>query len=181
MHYKYLLAMLAAGLYEEFWEEVRRGLVPFFDPDVYGRSILENCSFVVSSAHPDSSLHGRGFVARLSGATAEFMSMWSLATVGPRPFVMSESGLALRFVPALPGWLFREDGTLSFTFLGKIKVTYHNPGREDVFPGGAIDVTKMRVSGEEGDTVEVEGARLEEPWASQVRERRVASMDVFLG
>ena len=34
MHYKYLLSVLHSGLYKEFWEECRRGLVPFFDPQV---------------------------------------------------------------------------------------------------------------------------------------------------
>ena len=68
MHYKYLLSLLSSGLYKEFWEEGRRGLVPFFDPDVYGRSLLENSSFIASSVHPDAALHGRGYVARLSGS-----------------------------------------------------------------------------------------------------------------
>jgi hypothetical protein len=94
---------------------------------------------------------------------------------------MSDAGLTLRLVPALPGWLFREDGTLSFTFLGKIRVTYHNPARADVFPGGAISVRKIRIVVGKGETAEVEGAELEEPWASRIRERGVASMDVYLG
>ena len=78
MAYKYLLEVLRAGLHDEFFADMRRGLVPFLDPQTYGRSPLENSSFIVSSAHPDESLHGRGFVARLTGATTEFLSMWTV-------------------------------------------------------------------------------------------------------
>lgn len=181
MHYKYLLALLTAGLYEDFWQEARRGLVPFFDPEVYGRSVLENSTFVVSSAHPDPTLHGKGFVARLSGATAEFISMWMLATVGPKPFFVSEGELAFQPSPALPGWLFREDGTLSFTFLGKVKVTYHNRARQDLMPGKDVRIRRIHLVTERGDTVEIEGAVVPPPRASRIRESTVTRMEVFFG
>ena len=72
MEYKYLLELLKNGLFDEFYEDFYGALVCFLKPAVYGRSVLENSSFIVSSAHPDASLHGTGFVARLSGSTAEF-------------------------------------------------------------------------------------------------------------
>ena len=131
MEYKYLLELLRAGLYEEFFEDFRNTLVAFQDPARYGRSPLENSSFIVSSAHPDKSLHGAGFVARLSGTTAEFLSIWTLMMAGPQPFRMQAGQLYLRFQPALPGWLFDQAGRLSFTFLGQCEVTYHNPQRLD--------------------------------------------------
>lgn len=115
MHYKYLLGLLQKGLYEEFFTLARTGLIPFRDPMQYGRSPLENSSFLVSSAHPDASLHGRGFVARLSGATAEFLHMWTLMTAGPQPFVFENGALHLCLRPALPGWLFTPDGYFEFT------------------------------------------------------------------
>ena len=67
MSFKYLWELQKAGLYEAFFEALKNHLPPFMDPQVYGRSPLENSSFIVSSAHPDESLHGNGFVARLSG------------------------------------------------------------------------------------------------------------------
>ena len=94
MAYKYLLEVLRAGLRDEFFTDMRRGLVPFLDPQTYGRSPLENSSFLVSSAHPDATLHGRGFVARLTGATAEFLSMWSLMMAGPQPFTITPASCA---------------------------------------------------------------------------------------
>ncbi|MBN3040792.1 MAG: hypothetical protein JW867_06655, partial [Candidatus Omnitrophica bacterium] len=74
MQYKYLLEVLKNGYYKEFYQDFYNCLVCFFDPDTYGRNILENSSFIVSSAYPDKTLWGRGFVARLSGATAELLN-----------------------------------------------------------------------------------------------------------
>lgn len=67
MSYKFLLELLRGGLYEEFYQDIKTGLVPFMDNKVYGRSPLEASSFIVSSAFPDKKLHGAGFLARLSG------------------------------------------------------------------------------------------------------------------
>jgi hypothetical protein len=179
MHYKYLLAMLQAGLYAEFWAAARQCLVPFLDPEVYGRSILENSSFIVSSAHPDKSLHGRGFVARLSGSTAEFIHIWTIVSVGARPFQMGDQGLMLNLTPALPGWLFKDDGTLRITFLGSIPVTYHHPERTDLFPGEGYEAGRVVVRDPDGNSHELGSGPIVEPWASRIRDRQVAAMDVY--
>src|SRR3989344_1069318 len=71
MEYKYLLEMLKGGLHDEFFQDFKKALVPFQPAERYGRSVLENSSFIVSSVFPDPSYHGVGFVARLSGSTAE--------------------------------------------------------------------------------------------------------------
>ena len=84
MEYKYLLELLIAEQYEDYFQDLRHALIAFQDPARYGRSPLENSSFIVSSAHPDKTLHGRGFVARLTGATAEFLNMWTLMMIGKR-------------------------------------------------------------------------------------------------
>ncbi|MGC9397420.1 MAG: cellobiose phosphorylase, partial [Anaerolineae bacterium] len=133
MEYKYLLEVLNAGLYDEFFTDVKTALVPFLDPEVYGRSPLENSSFLVSSAHPDATLHGAGFVARLSGSTAEFLSLWNTMFFGERPFFVRDGALHLSFRPALPGWLFNTEGVVTATFLGQCAVTYHNPHKRDTF------------------------------------------------
>jgi hypothetical protein len=181
MHYKYLLALLTAGLYEQFWQEAGRGLVPFFDPEVYGRSILENSSFLVSSVHPDAQLHGRGFVARLSGATAEFLNMWIIATVGAEPFQSSDNGLTLELSPHLPGWLFRDDGTLTFTFLGRTQVTYHNPSRSDLLNDAGSRITRITLESTSGEAARIADAVIAEPWASRVRDGAVQRIDVYFG
>ena len=170
MAYKYLLEVLRAGLFEEFFEDFKRGGVPFFDPQTYGRSPLENSSFIVSSAHPDQSLHGRGFVARLSGATAEFLSIWSFMAAGPRPFFMKDGELRLALRPALPSWLFREDGTLTFTFLGQCIVTYHNALKRDTYAAG-MAVRSIDLHLESGECVVLPGAEVGAPYAVMVTGR----------
>jgi hypothetical protein len=179
MSYKFYLELLRGGLFEEFWAEVSTGLVPFMDPTVYGRSPLEAASFIVSSAFPDPKLHGASFLARLSGSTAEFLSMWALMFAGPTPFAVSEGtgALQLRLQPALPGWLFtEEEGTASFTFLGSTKVTYHNTARANTW--GATPV-RYEVRGVDGQVSAVQGAFVEGALAESVRSGAVTAVDVF--
>ena len=87
-------------MFADFWEEIKTGLTPFMDPKIYARSPLECASFIASSYHMDKSIHGTGFLARLSGSTAEFLSMYHVMMYGRQPFVVDdESGeLALKLV-----------------------------------------------------------------------------------
>jgi len=177
MSYKFYLELLRGGLYEEFWAEVATGLVPFMDPKVYGRSPVEAASFIVSSAFPDPKLHGASFLARLSGSTAEFLSMWALMFAGAQPFSVSNSGvLQLTFSPAIPGWLFKDDGVASFTFLGSVKVTYHNPAKTNTW---TVAPTRAEVTGVDGKVVNIAGAIIEGTVAESVRSGGVVAIDVF--
>jgi hypothetical protein len=177
MAFKYLLELLRAGLYEEFFTDLKTGLPAFLDPAVYGRSPLENSSFIVSSAHPDPALHGNGFVARLSGSTAEFLSIWLRMTAGPQPFRLRGDALVLELRPALPGWLFREDGTFSFRFLGACDVTYHNPAKGDIF---RRTPKRFKLQPCLGEPVILEGNAIPSPYAGMVRDGQIQSIDVFL-
>ncbi|MGD1994277.1 MAG: cellobiose phosphorylase [Anaerolineae bacterium] len=179
MAYKYLLSILKAGLYPEFFREFKAGLVPFQDPAVYGRSPLENVSFIVSSAHPDPTLHGTGFVARLSGSTAEFLSIWRIMMAGERPFFVRKGELCLAFRPALPAWLFDAAGTVRFTFLGRTDVVYHNPDRVDVSPD-TVSVARMVLHFEDGAKVDLASSIVEAPYTRQIRSGQVRRIDAFL-
>ncbi|QCT01558.1 hypothetical protein E6C60_0837 [Paenibacillus algicola] len=178
MSYKYLLELLKGGLYKEFFEDMKHSMPPFFDPAVYGRSILENSSFIASSANPDETLHGRGFVARLSGSTAEFLNMWFVMMAGEQPFQVKDEGLTLRLLPKLPGWLFDESGEVSFRFLGACEVTYCNSQRQDTF---ALNSSSIRyvLTLQDGSKVETSGV-ISEPYASLVRSGKVAAIRVQL-
>ena len=178
MSYKFYLEMLRGGLYAEFFEEIKTGLVPFMDNAVYGRSPLEAASFIVSSAFPDAKLHGASFLARLSGSTAEFLSMWALMMFGPKPFVVDSSSgeLQLRFTPILPGWLFTEEGQVNFTFLGEIAVTYHNPNKVDTWTTQPTRASVVYLGGAEFESAD---GVLRGDVATSVRNRQVASIDVF--
>ncbi len=178
MAYKYLLELLKAGLHAEFFAEFRQALVPFQDPAVYHRSPLENCSFIVSSAHPDASLHGAGFVARLTGATAEFLSIWLVMMAGSTPFFMHNGQLGLAFKPTLPGWLFDRAGRLTFTFLGQCAVTYHNPRRLDLFPHGGPPPIQITLQPVEGAPVQVAGGVILAPYAEMVRHGQIKAIHI---
>ncbi|WP_019421873.1 hypothetical protein [Paenibacillus sp. OSY-SE] len=180
MSYKYLLALLKAGLYEEYTNELKTSLVPFLDPAVYGRSTLENSSFIATGVNPDPHVHGRGFVARLSGSTAEFISMWRYMMVGKRLFRMHNGELELTFCPILPGWLFDDSGQVSFKFLGSVQVTYHNPRRADTFGEAAAVVRSLTVTLNNGQVIEVDAGTLHGSVAEAIRSGEAASIDVYL-
>jgi hypothetical protein len=176
MEYKYLLEILRSGLYDEFFEDMHNALVAFQDPARYRRSPLENSSFLVSSAHPDEKLHGAGFVARLTGATAEFLSMYEIMMAGHVPFRMNDGRLQLNLRPKLPGWLFDEDGKISFTFLGKCDVTYHNPTRNNTYDQSS-HICKIRLLVED-EIVDLQGDVIESPYAQKVRDGIIRKIDV---
>jgi hypothetical protein len=174
MSYKFYLEVLRAGLFEEFFTEIKTGLVPFMDSNVYGRSPLEAASFIVSSAFPDKNLHGASFLARLSGSTAEFQSMWQLMMSGPAPFSVDNNGhLQLTFRPALPGSWFDENDEISFTFLGEIEVTYKNPERKDTW---TVEATSAEVLKKDGSGLNVNGEVLNSEIAQLVRSLQVSKI-----
>ncbi len=133
MEYKYLLELLRTGDGELFWSEAMRILIPFLDTKRYGRSPYENSSFIASSRYPVKSYHGRGFVGRLSGATAEYLTMWSEFLLGQRPIVMEEGKVSFRPAPLLPAALFRKDDSLEFCLFGSTLTRYENPDRINLF------------------------------------------------
>ena len=180
MEYKYLLEMLRSGLYEEFYEDFKNVLVPFMKPAVYGRSTLENSSFIASSANQDESIHGTGFVARLSGSTAEFLSIWKLMLAGERPFEYENDRLILRLRPLLPGWLFDKDGKVSFNFLGRCLVTYFNPEKKNTYKKNEINPSqwKIRIFDRGGRKTEISGGTISEPYSRLIREGEIEKVEI---
>lgn len=177
MSYKYYLEILRAGLYEQFFTEIQTGLVPYMDNEAYGRSPLEASSFIVSSAFPDKRMHGEGFLARLSGSTAEFLSMWALMVAGPSPFaVTKDDKLTLNLTPILPSWLFTAKGTVEFTFLGEVPVTYHNPSMGNTWD---MSVKSVKVTMPDGSAKEFSDEDVDEKTAVAVRDKKVQKVDVY--
>ncbi|RMH69379.1 MAG: hypothetical protein D6675_12715 [Gemmatimonadetes bacterium] len=200
MEYKYMLELLKNGFYTAFYHDFRHVFVPFFNPEIYGRSILENSSFIVSSANPDPSIHGNGFVARLSGATAEFINILMIMAVGQTPFQVHPDGaLQLKLNPALPGWLFTTTShthrlkvggtwqevelsanTFSFMFLGSVLVVYHNPARKDTFGMGAVSPAEWIVVDQEDSVQTFQGDCLDGDIVTQIRNRSVKCIEIEL-
>ncbi len=181
MEYKYMLEILRSGLHEEFYKEFKNVLIPFQKPQRYGRSILENSSFLVSSAFPDKDLHGNGFVARLSGSTAEFMQIWLTMNIGINPFFLNGlKELNLRFQPILAGWLFDKKGIYSFNFLGKIPVFYHNPSQKNTFGKNAVKIKKICFEDKNGNPVKITADTIPCVFAMQIRSRQISRIDAYL-
>jgi hypothetical protein len=179
MEYKYLLEMLKAGLVEEFYADFKNVFIPFQPPQRYGRSILENSSFLASSALADEKLRGNGFVARLSGSTAEFLQIWLIMNTGGKPFYLDNNGrLNLNFKPYLPGWLFNNKGEYSFNFLGAVKITYHNAKRKNTFGRDKAEINKIILS-VDGNSIET-AAVIQEPYSQLIRSRQIKQIDIYL-
>lgn len=179
MEYKYLLELIKSGLYEEFYADLKNCLIPFQKPERYGRSILENSSFLVSSAFADKKLHGNGFVARLSGSTAEFLEIWLKINTGKSPFFIDNGQLALKFDPKLAGWLFDNKGNYSFNFLSKIRVTYHNPKQKHTFGKNPARIKKI-VLIEKEKPLEINSSTIPSPYAERIRNRQIQKIDIYL-
>ncbi|NTV53273.1 MAG: hypothetical protein HGA76_09725, partial [Candidatus Firestonebacteria bacterium] len=199
MEYKYLLELLKGGLFAEFFSEIRHTLVPFLSPEIYGRSIYENSSFIASSVHPDPKRHGKGYYARLSGSTAEFIHMRQLMCTGPKPFFMDAANrLNLSLRPALPGWLFTKAAqdleyelervpqrhhlpanAFAFMFLNKTLIVVQNPSRGDTFSEGA-KIVRIRLWPFSGKPVILENSVIPFPFAERVRNREYSKIELFL-
>lgn len=178
MEFKYLLELLRSGLVKEFYADLKKALPAFMDPAVYGRSIIENSTFIASSNNPDPRVHGTGFVARLSGTNAEWLHIWHLMTVGEKPFQLNQKG-ELEFCPQplLPGWLFTEkEKTFSFRFLGEIEFTYHNPTRKDCFGPNPTQIKKWVLTDSRGKKLALPGKTIQGKLAEQIRAREIKSI-----
>lgn len=147
MSYKFLLGLAKADLWEQFYQEAETNLIPYLSQEVYGRPTTENSSFIASSVNPDPSVVGQGFVARLSGSTAEVLSMWKLMMVGKSWFQMESNQLTFTFEPHLNGDLFDEEGKCSFSLLSKTVVTYINPSLKDTFGKQGTQIKEMDIDG----------------------------------
>jgi hypothetical protein len=191
MSYKYLIELLRCGLYEEFFRDAETMLVPFMDPGIYGRSVLENSSFIAPSVNPDPDARGRGFIARLTGSTAEFIHIWVLMTAGPRPFRMDAGRLRLQLEPALPGGWFTTEprdvewrgeavsipaDSLACAFLGDVLLVYRNPERRNTFGEAGARPVRYVLDGDE-----VAGSAVAGEPARRVRGRHVSRIDAWLG
>merc|ERR550539_1127802 len=192
MSYKYYLQLLRGKLYNQFFSEYKEGgILPFMDPEVYGRPLTECSSFIVSSAFPDPGIHGMGYVARLSGSTAEFMDIYHLMFYGPNMFYLNkEDKVEFQFVPALPSWLFvdessagdaltDDDGqyTVSFKLFGRIIVTYHNPDGGNIY---GVAPKKYIIAMKDGSTESIEDKFVPNNLALKIRRAtEVASIDAY--
>jgi hypothetical protein len=179
MEYKYLLELLKTGLYEEFITDSHKALIPFLDPSVYGRSIYENSSFIASSQNPNEKYHGKGFVARLSGSTVEFIHMWKIMMFGKNPFNLKDQELTLSLQPTIPHYLIGEEQKIEAAFLSNINVTYLLSNQEDYIPG-QYKISSIQLQYVDGSSYETSEQVISGQRALDVRTGKVANIVVKL-
>ena len=182
MEYKYLLELIRSGLYPEFFEDFGKMAIPFLDKDTYGRSTLENSSFIASSKNPNKKIRGKGFVARLSGSTIEFISMWKLIFFGKNVFGLDGEALTFNIKPAIPAYLIAEkDGkfTASATLLGHIPVTYEFNKKADFYPGN-YSISEITVTYTDDTTKTFAGGLIRGVDAKDIRNGKVSALTVSL-
>ena len=187
MHYKFLLETLRSGLASEYFEDLKRGLVAFQNPAVYGRSPLENSSFIASSRFPDAKVHGVGFVARLSGATAEWISMVLHMGLGATPFGVVDGLLRFEPRPCLAHWLFTDKATggfesdcFGFKLFGHTWVVYQNAKRRNTFGDDAVAPMSFELNYTDGRRQTHVASFLPEPLAMDLRNGCLKSLLVTL-
>ena len=174
--YKYLLGLIKAGMYEEFYEELKTNMVCFMDPHVYKRSTLENSSFIVPTNNPNNDYHGKGFFARLSGSTVETLDMWKQMMTGGNPFKMLNGNLILKFEPKIHKDFFKEDGTLSFTFMKNIVVTFVNKRRLNTYENLEVDYYELF---DNENAIKIENDYIFTEYATKVREGKYNEIKVY--
>jgi len=196
MHGKFVLEMVRRGLLREFYAQIDTLLVPFRDPAEYRRSPTENSSFLVGSGFTvDSREHGRGCVARLSGATVEFLQLWLHLFLGPKPFVFEDGRLLFRPAPGLSKAFFSagektvnpfgEEEVLpadsaACAVFGNTLLVYLNPQRLDTFGPAAASPRSFRLHGRDGSVQTVDGSCLEGDAAVALRLGKLRRVDVVL-
>jgi hypothetical protein len=179
MTYKYLLGLLKAEAYDAFFEAMNDGFTCFMDPLIYGRSPLENSSFIATTNNPDLSKHGQGFFARLSGSTAEVISMWKRMIFGPSLFSLKDGNLAFQIKPFLTKDFFI-NGKIESRLFSDIQVTILYLGHLPTFDS-RIQVAYYEVKVKSIDQIQrVDGPVIQGDLAQQIRDKLVTEIRVFL-
>lgn len=177
MEYKYLLELLKAGMYEEFEEDFHNAAIPFLSEEIYGRSLLENSSFIASSVNPNAHIRGKGFVARLSGSTAEFLQMWQVMMYGTKPFDIVDGELTLEFKPFIPEYLIGESKEIKAKFLGHTEVIYHITGLDRLVPG-QYEIKEIDVCGWDGEHYKTKVLKGKD--AEEIRKGNAEKIEIIL-
>lgn len=172
MEFKYLLGLLKAGLYDEFFSSIKTCFPCFLKPEVYGRSILENSSFVSSSAFPDKRNWGRGFVARLSGSTAEFIDMWLTMVLGYKPFSIDENkNLVFSLKPLISSEFFDKKGMFETKLFSVTDLVYINKSKKSTYLPN-VNITKIEIEWIDGKKDIINGRIVVGEKAERIRNRQ---------
>ncbi|MDY0276505.1 MAG: hypothetical protein RBQ97_00315 [Acholeplasma sp.] len=175
MNFKYLVGLLKSGLYDEYYLEIKNQMPAFMDFNVYGRSVLENVSFIATSNNPNPNQRGRGYVARLTGTTSEAITLFYLMFLGSKPFRYDDGQLEFVVSPKLAKDFF-VNNEVSFMFLESINIVIFNPKGIDTF---ALQATKYVLSNDK-EKIVVDDNSLKGDLATDIRKKRFTRIEVIL-
>ena len=135
----------------------------------------------------------------LTGATAEFISIWFLMTVGNQPFYMKNNKLCFKFEPVLTGELFTKKmrkvkvydneqveivtvpkNCFLFKLFEKTIVVYHNPEMKNTFGKNSSCVKQIELTYFNNKKKLIENNILEEPYSHDIRNGNIKRIDVLL-
>ena len=177
MSYKFLLGLFKAGLYDVFFKEIKHGFTCFMDPLVYGRSPLENSSFIATSNNPDASKHGQGFFARLSGSTAEVLSVWRYMFFGQHIFSMVNNELTFAIQPKIPSSYFL-NGVVETQLFSDIKVIIHYSGNKPTYDASVfVDAYELK---NELTSIRLPGKMITGRVAEEIRQKKFSEIHVYM-
>jgi hypothetical protein len=179
MTYKYMLGLLKAETYPSFFEAMKDGLTCFMNPQVYGRSPLENSSFIATSNNPDASKHGQGFYARLSGSTAEVLSMWKRLLFGAKLFTYAQRQLQFQIQPTIPLDYFK-DGIIETTLFAQTKIRFIITEKLKPTTEGFTVIGYRLVLPQQTQPIVIDGASIKGEHALAIRQKRFSEIDVLL-
>ncbi|HPG43071.1 MAG TPA: hypothetical protein PLJ98_04600 [Acholeplasmataceae bacterium] len=176
MSYKYLIGVIKSGLYDEYYEDMKTAMPPFMDPEVYGRSPLENASFIATSNNPNPQNHGRSFVARLTGTTSEAITLLMLMTTGKKLFSYQNQVLKFHVKPILKKDFFDENDEVSITLFETVQLIIKNPEKHDTYHLQPAEY----VLENDVDRVIINGLEVEGHLAEQIRKKHFTKITVTL-
>lgn len=175
MSYKFILSMFKAHQYEMFFKEIQDAFPCYMNPSKYGRSILENSSFIATSRNPNPRVHGKGYVARLTGTTAEMLSMHVGIFFGYHLFSYHNHQLSFHLHPVLPHSFFTIDHQVETTLFGSTKLIYLAEGEASLYTKVVKYELKIR-----GKWMIIEGSSVSGEVAKLIRDKKVDEIRVTL-
>jgi hypothetical protein len=92
---------------------------------------------------------------------------------------VQDGRLCLSLKPVLPAWLFTDAGTITFRFLNRCTVVYHNPKKLNTYQEGVYPV-RTALTMEDRAEVELEGDVIGSPYAAMIRDGEVKCIQIWL-
>jgi hypothetical protein len=172
--------LLKSGLYPAYFKALKTHLPIYRNPKQYGRSPLENSSFIATSRNPNTRVHGKGYVARLTGTTAEMLTMHHMMAFGKHPFILNESAQVIfQPQPILPSYFFDERGQFETTLFSTTRIAYLKTNKQSTYDQYPNTIQRIIVE-EEGNEIAFNLHYLPHEYTIKLRNKRLQKITFVL-